>query len=76
MPTSTGGPNGPYIIVPPPPPPPPITLYIPESVRQTANPEQLERIAVIELEFAQRVGNLVNKAYGDILSIVREKAAE
>jgi len=79
MPGNQGGPNGPYIVPPsppPPPPPPPVALYIPDSVRALATPEQLARIAEIELEFGQRVAKEVSKAYADVLAVVRGKARD
>ena len=76
MPGNQGGPNGPYITPPAPPPPPPVALYIPDSVRALATPEQLARIAEIELEFGQRVAKEVSKAYADVLAVVRGKARD
>ena len=64
------GPGGPYIVVPPP-PPPPVALYVPDSVTDTITDEQRAAIAVIELEFAGRVSDLLREAYAKILDVVR-----
>ncbi len=62
-----------YSLVAPTAPAPPVALYIPEAVTEAATPEQLIRIAVIELEFAQRVAKEMSKAYADVLTVLRGK---
>ncbi len=71
---NNNGPSGPYTKSPPPPPPPPpapVALYVPDTVKQLANDEQLTQIAVIELAFAQRVSLELAEAYTDILTVLR-----
>ncbi len=75
MPTHNG-PGDPYIIVPPPPPSPPVAVYIPQSVRDTATPEQLRRIALIELQFAHRVSVMLSKTYAEIQGVLRGEPAQ
>jgi hypothetical protein len=56
----------------PPVPPSPFTLTLPEEVLETATPDQLQRIALIELEFSHRVAKEITKAYGEVLAVLRE----
>ena len=65
------GPGGPGVFIPPPPPPPPIALYVPASVLEILSPEQQAKIAQIEVEFAQRVSNVLSKSYNEILAVIR-----
>ncbi len=66
------GPSGPLNGPPPPPPPPPLALYIPPGLTDSASDEQLAKIALVELDFAQKVAGLLTRSYGEVLSIVRE----
>jgi hypothetical protein len=74
------GPSGPYIALPPPPPPPPppasLALYVPAGAVEAATPEQLRQIAIIEVEFAQRVSNLLAKAYTELAAVLKDVRKE
>ena len=70
--TRNNGPSGPYFVPPPPPPPPPLALYIPDTALADATDEQRAKIALIELEFAQKVSVLLSKTYSEITALLRD----
>jgi hypothetical protein len=70
--TKNNGPSGPYFV--PPPPPPPLALYIPDTALADATDEQRAKIALIELEFAQKVSVLLSKTYAEITTLLRDTA--
>jgi hypothetical protein len=49
-----------------------LALYIPPGLTDSASDEQLAKIALVELDFAQKVAGLLTRSYGEVLSIVRE----
>ncbi len=54
-------------------PPNPFNLPLPDGVEDNLTPEQAAKVSKVKVDFAQSVGALLTKSFGEVSAVLDEK---
>ena len=67
--------TSPFIVEDCPPTPTPFDLPLPHGVEQGLTPDQAAKVSKVKVKYAQSVGELLTKSFGEVSAVLDDKPA-